>query len=112
MIGVYVRNFTRADIAAFETRAKKDGYEPYPITTSTPYLYIIRETGGISTNAFVDGRNQDYGTNQYYHSNMGIETYLIELGYMSVDKDLNNIIQNSDNYMEAITQSIQTYYHL
>ena len=112
MIGVYVRNFTRADISAFETRAKRDGYEPYQITTSTPYLYIIRETGGLSTNAFVDGRNTDYGTNQYYHSNIGIETYLIELGYISVDKDLANIVQNSDSYMEAIAESIQTYYHL
>ena len=112
MIGVYVRNFTKADILAFETRAKRDGYDAYNITTSTPYLYIIRETGGISTNAFVDGRNTDYGTNQFYNSNIGIETYLIELGFMSVDKDLSNIIQNSDNYMEAIAQSIQSYYNL
>ena len=110
MTGVYVRNFTKADILAFETRANRDGYEPYNITTSTPYLYIIRETGGISTNAFVDGRNTDYGTNQYYNSNIGIETYLIELGYMSVDKDLTNLVQNSDNYMEAIAESIRSFY--
>lgn len=110
MTGVYVRNFTNADILAFKTRSNRDGYEPYHITTSTPYLYIIRETGGISTNAFVDGRNTDYGTNQYYDSNIGIETYLIELGYMSVDKDLNHIVQNSDNYMEAIAESIRSFY--
>ena len=108
--GVYVRNFTKADIASFNRNAQRDGYEPYNITTDTPYLYIIRETGGISTNAFVDGRNKDYGINQYYKSNVGIETYSIELGYMTVEQDFNNILANSDKYMEAISQSIKTYY--
>lgn len=108
--GVYVRNFTNADISSFNKNAQKDGYEPYNITTDTPYLYIIRETGGISTNAFVDGRNKEYGTNQYYNSNTGIETYSIELGYMTVEQDFNNILTNSDKYMEAISQSIKTYY--
>ena len=110
--GVYVRNFTKLDISAFKTRAEKSGYEPYSITTSTPYLYIIRETGGICTNAFVDGRNTDYGKNNYYNSNIGRECYSIELGYMAVEKDLNNIINNCDNYMEGISQTIKSYYNL
>lgn len=112
MNGVYVQNFTNADILAFKTKANKGGYEPYNITTSTPYLYIIRETGGISTNAFVDGRNPSYGKNKYYNSNIGIESYLIELGYMIVEQDLNNLLSNSDAYMEGIAQSIQSYYNL
>ena len=41
---------------------------------------------------------------------MGIETYSIELGYMTVEQDFNNILANSDKYMEAISQSIKTYY--
>ena len=49
MNGVYVRNYTNAEILAVKNRATKNNYEPYNITTSTPYLYIISETGGIST---------------------------------------------------------------
>ena len=45
--GVYVRNYNKADILVAENIAKKSGYEPYNITTSTPYLYMIREIGGI-----------------------------------------------------------------
>ena len=40
--GVYVRNFNNADILSFTSKAKRNKYEPYNITTSTPYLYIIR----------------------------------------------------------------------
>lgn len=108
--GVYVQNFTNADILTFKNKALKNNYEPYNITTSTPYLYLIRETGGINTNAFVDGRNSSYGINKYYNSNIGIETYLIELGYMVVHKDLTNILNNSENYMEAIVDSIYQFY--
>lgn len=97
---------------AYNNRAKKGGFEPYNINTSTPYLYIIRETGGICTNAFVDGRNTSYGTNVNYNSNVGIECYSIELGYMKIEKDLNNILEKSDNYMEAIFESIKTFYDL
>ena len=109
--GVYVRNFTNADILAFKTKAKKDNYEPYNITTSTPYLYMIREIGGIATNAFVDGRNKNYGTNKYYNSNIGLESYLIELGYMVNDTDLQNIINNKDLYMQGIADSINSFYN-
>ena len=110
--GVYVRNFNKLDISAFKNRAEKNGYEPYNITTSTPYLYIIRETGGICTNAFADGRNTSYGKNNYYNSNIGRESYYIELGYMAVEKDLNNIINNSDSYMEGISEAIKSNYNL
>ena len=108
--GVYVRNFNNADILAFNSRAKKNGYEPYNITTSTPYLYIIRETGGISTGAFVDGRNTSYGKNNYYNSNVGIESYQIELGYMKIEEDLNNVVNNYDKYMDGIVNAIQEKY--
>lgn len=110
--GVYVQNFTNADILAFETKAKKQGYEPYKLTKSTPYLYMIREIGGIATNAFVDGRNTNYGANKYYKSNIGIEGYLIELGYMKVSSDLENILSNSNKYMLGISDAIKTFYEL
>ena len=66
---------------------------------------MIRETGGIATNAFVDGRNKNYGTNKYYNSNIGIETYSIELGYMHIEDDLDNILKNENLYMQAISNS-------
>ena len=107
--GVYVENFTNASIESFRKRAVKDGYEPYSLTTDTPYLYMIREIGGICTNAFVDGRNTDYGANKYVNSNIGIESYLLELGYINWNEDLNNILQNKELYVKAIVKSIQEY---
>ena len=107
-----MRNFTNADILAFESKAKKAGYDPYSITTSTPYLYIIREVGGINTNAYVDGRNKSFGTNKYYNSNYGIEGYKIYLGYMDIEQDLNNIVSNYSSYAEAICNAIKDFYKL
>lgn len=103
--GVYVHNFLEAEISAFKAKATLGNYKPYNITTDTPFLYQLRETGGIATNAFVDGRNKNFGKNKYYNSNVGIESYLIELGYMAIDKDLNNIVKNSNAYMQAIADS-------
>ena len=95
-----------------ENWAKKNNYEPYNITTSTPFLYIIRETGGISTSAFVDGRNKAYGKNNYFNSNIGIESYFINLGVMKNEKDLNNVVSNYKSYMEGIVKTIIDYYQL
>lgn len=110
--GVYVRNFTNTDILAYESRAKKAGYEPYNINTSTPYLYIIREIGGINTNAYVDGRNKSFGANKYYNSNYGIEGYKVYLGYMDIEQDLNNIVANYSSYADGICNAIKEFYKL
>lgn len=77
--GVYVRNFTQNVINEYANTANRKGYEPYNITLDTPYLYTIREVGGIATNAYVDGRNTSYAANKYYKSNQGLECYQIEL---------------------------------
>ena len=108
--GVYVRNFTNTDILAYEAKAKKNGYQPYNLTTSTPYLYVIREVGAVNTNAFVDGRNKSYGTNQYYNSNYGIEAYKLYLGYMSIENDLNNFVSNYEIYADSICNTIKDFY--
>ena len=79
---------------------------------SVPYMFIIREIGGIATCAFANGTNSIYSENIYRNSNVGIEGYLIELGYMNVDEDLNNILRNSDLYMKAITDSINASYEI
>lgn len=102
--GVYVRNFTKSEIKAFANTAENKGYEPYSITTDTPYLYTIRETGGIATNAYVDGRNTAYSANEYYNSNQGLECYQIELGYIKNDLDI--ITNEKENYIKAITEAI------
>ena len=105
--GVYVRNFTEYDILNFKGSAILHKYEPYTITKQTPYQYMIREVGGIATNAFVDGRNPSYGKNKYFDSNVGVEAYIVELGYIKVEKDLNNIIKNEDLYVQAIVDAIE-----
>lgn len=106
--GVYVRNFTKLEIKEVANTANKKGYEPYEITTSTPYLYTIREVGGIATGAYVDGRNTAYSANDYYNSNQGIECYQIELGY--IKNDLNIITEEKENYIRAITETINNNY--
>lgn len=102
--GVYVRNFTKNVIKEYQNTANKKGYEPYNITTNTPYLYTIREVGGIATGAYVDGRNKDYDKNEYYDSNHGIECYQIELGYIKTDLEI--MKNEKENYISAITEAI------
>lgn len=110
--GVYVKTFTKNDIKIAESQANNNGYEPYNITITTPYYFMIRETGGIVTNAYVDGRNKDYEKNPYYDSNIGVETYLIELGFMNSDKDFDNIVNNKEGYVKGITNAIKNYLNL
>ena len=105
--GVYVRTYTNEEIQKSNESAKKAGYEPYPITTNTPYLYMIREVGGKTTGAYVDGRNKRYGKNEYYQSDIGVESYLIELGYIINKKDLNNMINNQEAYIKAIQKTVR-----
>ena len=105
--GVYVRKYTKEEIAESVSLARKKGYIPYDIKEDTPYLYMIRETGGIATGAYVDGRNPDYGKNLYYDSNVGIEAYLIELGYINDRDDLQNMISNEAGYVEGIVTAIK-----
>lgn len=105
--GVYVRNYTENEIKESEANAKKNGYQKYNLTTSTPYLYMIREVGGIATEAYVDGRNKIYGTNEFYNSKIGVESYLIELGYIINQKDLDNMLNNQEKYIKAIKQTVE-----
>ena len=107
--GVYVRNFLESEISSMSNSAISFGYEPYSITTDTPYLFMIRETGGIITGAFADGRNPSYGANKYMNHNKGVETYVLELGYLSVESDLINILNNKNKYAYSITKSIKEY---
>ena len=92
-----------------KNEAIKNGYEMYNADTSTPYLYMIRETGGFMTKAYIDGRNTKYDNNNYYNSNIGSESYLLELGYINNKNDINFIINNKDNYSKVIAYGIDEY---
>ena len=96
--GVYVKNYNKQMIENTNSTQKK--YEPYPLTVDTPYLYTIREVGGIATNAYVDGRNTMYSNNAYYKSNQGIECYQIHLG--SIKNNLDDLLNEKENYLSAI----------
>lgn len=108
--GIYSRNFTEDDIIDTINDYKIEKLIPYDVTTNSNYYYMIRETGGIVTGAYVDGRNREILGNPYTKNNVGTEAYLLELGYLSNKGDLNNMVKNLDKFVEAIATSIQTLY--
>ena len=107
--GVYVRTIEIED-PKNEASFSRENYNG--IFDSIPYLYIIREVGGIATGAYVDETNKAYGVNEYRNSNVGVEGYLVELGYINVDEDLDNILENENLYMKAIVDSIKSFYKI
>lgn len=108
--GVYTRKFTEADVASSIKEATENEMLPYDYSTNSNYYYIIRETGGIVTGAYVDSRNPDFTGNPNYDTNTGTESYILELGYITNKSDLNNIINNQDKYIKAISDTILTLY--
>lgn len=109
--GVYVRTYTEAEIKEAIDYANDLGYTPYEsLSIETPYLFMIRETGGIMTRAYVDGRNTYIDDNPYYNSNISAEAYLLELGFINCENDVNNLLKNKDAYINAIVDSIVENY--
>lgn len=105
--GVYIRTFSEKEIKESEENAAEMKFTPYEtLSTDTTYYYMIRELGGITTGAYVDGRNPDYEKNEAYNSNIGIESYLLELGFICVEDDLGRILGNRDAYIDAIASAI------
>ena len=101
--GVYQRNYNNNEIKSRTSSLEKQGIEPYDITTNTPYLYTIREVGGIATNAYVDGRNPSFAANKYYNSNQGIECYQISIGSLKKEKDI--LIDEKEQIVTAIADA-------
>ena len=102
--GIYTRTFQNYEIRDVINEANKEGYEPYNITYNTTYYYIIRETGGFMTGAYTDGREKD--KNLHVNTNVGLESYILELGYITNPNDTNDIKANMDKYIEAIGKAI------
>ena len=107
--GVYMRVYSKENIKALQQEAKTLGYEPYDFTDHETYYYFVRETGGIMTHAFSDGRNPKYKANPYRNYNQGTEAYLCELAYISQSDDLKSVINNKDGYIKALKLSVLSY---
>ena len=68
---------------------------------------MIREPGGYLTGAYVDDSNPDtVGVNPYYKSNVGVEAYLIELGYLTNSGDLDKLTNKQDEYATGIADTL------
>lgn len=108
--GVYIRTYSENDIKEVIKGSKENNWTMYEnVNTNTTYYYFIRETGGIITNAFTDGRNKEYPGNPYYKSNHGTESYLLELGYISSANNLKHLISNKEGYIKGIVESVKYY---
>lgn len=105
--GIYTRLFTEENINNSRDDYIERELNPYDISTKSNYYYMIRETGGIVTGAYVDDRNEKIIGNPYVKSNVGTEAYLLELGYISNKNDLDNMINNMDKYVDAIVNSVK-----
>lgn len=103
--GVYTRTLQDIDLQENYETAHANGYKPYDVSNETTYYFIIRETGGYMSGAYKDSRD---GTpyNYYVNSNIGMESYLLELGYLTSKKDVNNLNDNLDNYVDGIVEAM------
>ncbi len=60
--GVYTRTFNAKDVKEHMEEFKELAYD---VKEGTSYYYMIRETGGILTGAYIDSRNSSIGENPY-----------------------------------------------
>ena len=92
-----------------EKERNEKNYEPLDISTKTNYYFMIRETGGKLTGAYVDGTNDNNWVNPYKDSLVGSEAYIIELAYISNSKDVKHVDENVDLYVDQVVNSIIKY---
>ncbi len=107
--GIYFQYFTSRDIEDSRKEAIEKGNKPYDIKEGAPYMYMIREVGGKQTYAYVDGRNEDVGINKYYDAIQVAEPYLLEIAYINYESDLYKILNNTDEFATAISNSMKEY---
>lgn len=104
--GVYSHSFGTTELAEIRSIAAQYGFAPYDVKRGDDYLYMLRELGGISTNAYTDGRHPDYGKNKWVKANYGIECCLCELAYMSVEEDFSHFMKNKDKYAKGLCDGL------
>ena len=106
--GVYCHNFSEYEIENSLKGYEEKNYNPYNITTDSNYYYMIRETGGIITGAYVDDSNPEkVGVNPYYNSNRGTESYVLELGYITNSNDFDIISNKQTEFTDAIVKTFE-----
>lgn len=110
--GVYSKNFSKSDIENSYNGYEEKGLNKYDITEKSNYYYMIRETGGIVTGAYVDDRNEKILANPYVLSNTGCESYILELGYITNSNDLDIIVNKQDKFVEGIVKTFSNYLKL
>ena len=108
--GVYCRPYSSSDVTEANEAAASAGYDPYDLDTTTDYYYMIRELGGIATGAYVDGRNTTHGANAYVNSNQGVECFLVELGFITDNVDITNMLNNESGNITGITSAIAEWW--
>lgn len=110
--GIYYTYFTKKDIEESKEEMLENNMKPYDIKVGTPYMYMIREVGGIHTGAYIDGRNEYYGLNSYYNSNKVAEPYLLELAYINYSNDLKILVNNPEKFSHAISSALKEHLNI
>lgn len=105
--GIYTRTFSNQEVKTTNKERIDNNLALYDINTKTNYYYMIRETGGYMTGAFVNSPSTDNREiNNYHNSNRGLESYIVELAYINNLNDLRYFEKNIDKYVNAISDSI------
>lgn len=108
--GIYTRTFANSDLNNLQAESEEKEYEPFDVSLSTNYYFMIRETGGYMTGAYVDGRDGE-DANPYVNSNRGLESYILELGYITSQTDLDYIDKYKKDFMQSVSDVITSYYN-
>ena len=107
---IYTKSLSQSDVDGMIADNIAAGLKPYEPVVGSSYHYIIRETGGIVTGAFRDGRNPNEKYNRYCDDNTCLETYILQLGYITSLNDLGIMDGKMDDYAKAIAESIMSVY--
>lgn len=110
--GIYFKGFTTELIDEAKRENLSKGMLAYDIKEGAPYMFMIREIGGIHTYAYNDGRNAKYPKNEYYRAYQTPEPYLIETAYLNYPNDLNLLLNSPDRFSEAISTALKEYLNI
>lgn len=110
--GIYFKGFTTELIEEANKDNLSKGMLTYDIKEGAPYMFMIREIGGLNTYAYNDGRNAKYPKNEYYRAYQTPEPYLIETAYINYQNDLNLLLNSPDKFSEAISTVLKEYLNI